>query len=106
MSQNILQVVKNGEPISIILGWERKLQEFFALVLKGDDEDVLLEKEVPDDTENGILLLQQKLTEIGLAVPAAMLDNVAQDKLRPEESNTIRHFNSEGVLLRQVSLSR
>lgn len=106
MTQNILQVPKDGEILSIILGWDRPSQEYFALVLKGEDEDVLLQKDIPDNTDDSLTLMSQYLITNGYSVPTTMLETAVNDKLNPLASNTIRYFSSSGSLLREVSVPR
>lgn len=92
MSQHFYDGTYRGVPVTVLMGWDRPLSQFFLVVQHRQDAEVNGERE---DNDEGIIYSNQdellprslgldhfrsKLTTLGIAVPEAMFEQVLLDE--------------------------
>lgn len=87
MSQHVFASEYQGKPISILMGWDRPLQGFF-MVIEVDGADEYIYTNLDDPTlapfhglPDSIDHFVEKLGELGLALPARMVQEIQNDSL-------------------------
>lgn len=87
MSQHYFDTVHQGEPVTVLLGWDRPLGHYFMVVERqepapGQEDYVYINLDEPDAFELDLDHFKTKLTELGIEVPGVMFDQVTQDCLK------------------------
>jgi len=85
MSQHLYLSAYKGQPVSILMGWDRPMQRFFMVIelekAEGivysnlDDPDLGSDGGLPDSLAH----FAEKLDELGLSVPALMIQQIEID---------------------------
>lgn len=85
MSQHCYQSTYQGQPITILMGWDRPLQGFFMVIHEEEKEDYVYTN-LEDPTlfscsgfPHSLDHFQQKLIELRLSVPALMIQEIKKD---------------------------
>lgn len=85
MSQHVTFSTYQGQPIVILMGWDRPLQGFYMVITYEGDEGEMLYSNL-DDPRLGPFGMSSildpflhKLAEFGLSVPLAMVTEVRND---------------------------
>lgn len=98
MSQNHIDLPgPAGHPVHLIIGWDRRLSEFFITPLPAEKDltdysDLLFSK------VDGVEEIRQALSEIGMEVPQSVLDAVEADR-QESAGNVCRWFDATGALI-------
>lgn len=87
MSQHYFHTTRQGEAITVLLGWDRPLGHFFLVVERqdprpGQDDYLYLNLEEPGAFDLELDHFKAKLDELGIAVPCAMFEQVTLDRER------------------------
>lgn len=85
MSQHCFETEHQGEPIRVLLGWDRPVNDFFLVIERTepeqDQDDYLYVSRHDAPLEHrSLAFLEVKLSELGIEVPSQMLDQVAVDQ--------------------------
>lgn len=85
MSQHFYPTEHQGRPATILIGWDRPLQGYFMVIEDdGTDDDQFIysnleDPALPCGVSRSLDPFQRKLAELGLALPASVLDAVRAD---------------------------
>lgn len=84
MSQHYFHTVHQGDPITVLLGFDRPLGHFFMVVERrepapGQDDYLYINLDEPDAFELDLDHFKTKLKELGIEVPMVMFEQVALD---------------------------
>lgn len=95
MSQHFFNTTHEGQPIQVLLGWDRPLGHFFLVIEKlpadqtaeagndeEDEDDGYLYSNLNDDSPFGYDLdyYKAKLKELGITVPQTMFEQILADQ--------------------------
>ena len=89
MSQHLFSTQCNGKAVVVLMGWDRPLQGFFLVVEEDDDE---ADEYVYSNMEDPALIrwmglpptidpFLTKLLELGITIPARMIEEIRADSL-------------------------
>jgi len=85
MSQHCFPTTCHGEPVFILMGWDRPLQGYF-LVIKCEHRDALLYSNLEDHELRQCMGMPRsldhflkRLSEFGVQVPSRMLNEIKAD---------------------------
>ncbi len=87
MSQHTFNTSYKGQPVKILMGWDRPLQGFFLVIQKVNAKSSLIysnlddENLEPDGLSRDLGYFQNKLKQLGIFVPEQMWDEIKSDKL-------------------------
>lgn len=97
MSQHVFESQHQGKQISILMGWDRPLQGFFMVIEVNDSEDYLYTNlddpklapfhGLPASLDHFI----EKLGELGLAIPARMMQEIQDDAFANAGNRYVRY---------------
>lgn len=81
MSQHYFTTTHNGDPVTVTLGWDRPLSQYFMSIDPEDDEgpyiySYLLEKKPCSSLD----YYKAKLDDLGIQVPLTMFEQVEGDR--------------------------
>jgi hypothetical protein len=84
MSQHYFNTEHQGEPITVVLGWDRPLGHYFMLVERREpapeqDDYLYINLDHADAFELELDDYRAKLEELGIKVPEVMFDEVERD---------------------------
>jgi hypothetical protein len=84
MSQHYFNTVHQGEPVTVVLGWDRPLGHFFMVVERREpapdqDDYLYINLDEPGAFDLGLDHFKAKLSELGIEVPQTMFEQVAID---------------------------
>lgn len=87
MSQHYFDTVHQGDPITIILGWDRQEAAYFMIVERrapapGQDDYLYMSPSGPDAPRPGLDHFRAHLLSLGIEVPASMFEQVSLDNQR------------------------
>ncbi len=92
MSQHLATATLDGRTVEIVAGFDRRLGDYFLQVL-GERHAMLytsLREPLLDWTD--IATLRAKVAELGLQLPAKLVDEVEGDGLRRAGNRIVRHL--------------
>jgi hypothetical protein len=98
MSQHVIELTnKDGKEMTVMMGWDRPLQQFFLMVEQNQDgkEPVYLYNNMDDPDAWGmddLNYFHEKLLELGLDVPQKMLMQVESDKILKVGNRFVRYL--------------
>ena len=116
MSQHRFLTSRQGEQISVLLGWDRPLQCFFMVIERvqpagairtmgaadddaQDDASVLYSNLFEDDAFGlSVYHFRSKLVELGIYVPPVMFDQIEIDRANGTGNRTVT-YNSDGTVV-------
>lgn len=86
MSQHYFHTLHHGEPITVLLGYDRPLGHVFMVVERDqprEDQDAYLyvNLEEPDAFDLDLEHFEAKLNELGIVVPRSMFEQVRIDQM-------------------------
>lgn len=119
MSQHIFSTAVDGKPVSVMLGWDRPLQQYFMVVEwdvefpQNDSEDCLssnlfdkhyLYSNLFDKQAAGqdIEYFKEKLEALGVQVPGTMFTQACMDR-RENAGNRICNYQVDGTFTDSAS---
>lgn len=96
MSQHIFKTTRAGEPISVLLGWDRPLEYFFLVVeqlsVENNDEIYLYSNlDDPGAIDCSLDYFRQKLSELGISVPDSMFIEAESDRKHNVGNRLVEH---------------
>jgi hypothetical protein len=105
MSQHLFSTQFDGKPVVVMMGWDRPLQGFFLVVEASDDEN---EEYVYTNLEDPALIpwmglpptiepFLAKLRELGIVVPARMLEEVKADAMANTGNRYVTYDESGAI---------
>lgn len=84
MSQHYFNTLtQDGEPVSVLMGWDRPLGHFFLVVEKDTDDDEYLYSNLDDPQalfNRPLSYYREKLAILGIDVPDSMFVEIERDK--------------------------
>jgi hypothetical protein len=92
MSQHLATATLDGRPVEIVAGFDRRLGDYFLQVLD-ERSDMLytsLQEPLLDWTDTATL--RAKVAELGLRLPAQLVDEVEADGHRSAGNRIVRHL--------------
>lgn len=101
MSQHYFHTALQGEPITVLMGWDRPLSRFFLVVERqspgpGQDDYIYLsdmdpaaERHMPSD-------YARKLEQLGINLPASVLEQVTKDWMTFGANRIVTHDGCGG----------
>lgn len=105
MSQHTFRTIRNGEPVEVLLGWDRPLSRYFMVVeteaQAASDKDAYLYDNMSDPAslrgETGLDHYRAKLTELGIEVPESLFIEVQIDANLNTGNRVVQH-DADGTL--------
>jgi hypothetical protein len=97
MSQHRLRTLRNGEPVEVLLGWDRRLRCFFMVVETcaqqegGDDEHLYDNLHEADPFTKDLPYFRAKLAELGIAAPESLFVEVQRDAEHNAGNRRVEH---------------
>ena len=99
MSQHIFETVLHAMPVTVLMGWDRRLQDFFLMVSKDDEaEETYLYSNLEDPNfdrnagmADSLKYFEAKLAALGLSVPPEMLRELREDCVRNVGNRYVNH---------------
>lgn len=95
MSQHVFKTTLDGEPVSVLLGWDRPLAYFFLVVeqLSEKNDGIYLYSNLDDPGAVNCSLdyFRQKLSELGISVPESMFIEAESDRKRNVGNRLVEH---------------
>ncbi|UUZ66256.1 hypothetical protein LP417_35155 (plasmid) [Polaromonas sp. P1-6] len=85
MSQHTFETTHKSAVVTVLLGWDRPLQEVFMVIENNDakdDEDDFLYSNLSDADSIGkdMSYYKEKLKQLGITVPETMFEQIAVDQ--------------------------
>ena len=81
MSQHLLQTQYQGEPVTVILGWDRPLGDYFLVIEReGADDPIYTNLDQHDAFGMSVEDLQAVLVDHQIVVPAVMFEQIQLDR--------------------------
>jgi hypothetical protein len=106
MSQHYFNTTFDGEPVTVILGWDRPLGHFFLLFersapagqLDGPEPEVVYSNlEEPDPFHKDLAFYRENLNQLGIRVPESMFREVPLDQASGVDGNRMCWHESNGL---------
>ena len=95
MSQHVFKTTLDGEPVSVLLGWDRPLAYFVLGVeqLSEKNDGIYLYSNLDDPGAVNCSLdyFRQKLSELGISVPESMFIEAESDRKRNVGNRLVEH---------------
>ena len=99
MSQHLATATLDGHPVEIVAGFDRRLGDYFLQVIDERNDmlytslqDPLLHLQEPLLDWTDIATLRSKVAELGLRLPAQLVDEVEGDGRRRAGNRIVRHL--------------
>lgn len=95
MSQHYFNTTHEGQPVQVLLGWDRPLGNFFLVIEKLSEGQTAEEESDDEDEDDGYLYsnlndensfghdldyYKAKLKELGITVPETMFEQILTDQ--------------------------
>jgi hypothetical protein len=100
MSQHFYSTELDGQPVTVMMGWDRPLQGFFMLIEPGPEDDEYLYSNLDDPALDEWFGLPTSLDHFiatlagfGLQVPDRMIAEVLADAAQNVGNRVVRHDN-------------
>lgn len=108
MSQHYFKTTYQGEPVTILMGWDRPLQGFFMVIekpqRKDDDERYLYSNLNEEDSHpKSLKPFLDVLRVFQIVLPGEMIHEVLEDKMINCGNKTVEH-QAEGGEYKRGSL--
>jgi hypothetical protein len=96
MSQHFCTTTMGSKAVEVLMGWDRPLQGFFMVIhdLEAPVEDdglIYSNLDEPDSHPQVLDPFTEKLEELGIQVPAAMIEEVKDDQMWNVGNKMRRH---------------
>ncbi len=111
MSQHYFSTEHEGEPIRVVMGYDRPLDGYFMVIEKefkyeyeeGDEDDTLIYSNLFEENShpNNLDGYLAVLTAMNIAVPQQMLDEIKQDFLHRVGNKVVYHTLDNGQYSRE-----
>lgn len=92
MSQHLATATLDGHPVEIVAGFDRRLGDYFLQVIDERNDILYTSLQEPQLDWADIATLRTKVAELGLHVPAKLVDEVEGDGLRRAGNRIVRHL--------------
>jgi hypothetical protein len=92
MSQHLATATLDGHPVEIVAGFDRRLGDYFLQVLDERNDMLYTSLQEPLLDWTDIATLRTKIAELGLRLPAKLVDEVADDGRRRAGNRIVRHL--------------
>jgi hypothetical protein len=84
MSQHIFETKYEGDPVTVVMGWDRPKQDYFMMISKErgafTPPFIVYDNDIDDRSKGeGLDYYQATLLELGIEVPQVMLQHVHHD---------------------------
>ena len=104
MSQHTFKTTRDGEPICVLMGWDRPLAYFFLVVERlamTDDENayLYLYLDDPGAIDCSLDYYRKKLSELGISVPESMFVEAENDRQHNVGNRVVEHNLDSGVVI-------
>ena len=101
MSQHYFHTALKGEPITVLMGWDRPLNRFFVVVERtspgpGQDDSIYLSDMDPAAQTHLPSDYVIKLEQLGITLPASVLQQVTWDWLSFSANRIVTHDGCGG----------
>ncbi len=95
MSQHSFDAIYQGQPVSIMMGWDVSTQSYF-MVIEVPDEDEPIYSNLDDiGVTQDLSYYQGVLKRLGLSVPSQMLEEIAEDAKNNIQNKCVGHEITE-----------
>ena len=92
MSQHLATATLDEHPVEIVAGFDRRLGDYFLQVIDERNDMLYTSLQEPLLDWTDIATLRAKVAELGLQLPAQMVDEVETDGLRRAGNRIVRHL--------------
>ena len=92
MSQHLATATLDGHPVEIVAGFDRRLGDYFLQVIDERNDMLYTSLQEPLLDWTDIATLRSKVAELGLRLPAQLVDEVERDGRRRAGNRIVRHF--------------
>jgi len=100
MSQHLATATLDGHPVEIVAGFDRRLGDYFLQVIDERNDMLYTSLQEPLLDWTDIATLRTKVAELGLRLPAKLVDEVEGDGRRRAGNRIVRHkVNGPSVTL-------
>ena len=91
MSQHLATATLDGHPVEIVAGFDRRLGDYFLQVIDERNDMLYTSLQEPLLDWTDIATLRTKVAELGLRLPAQLVDEVEGDGRRRAGNRIVRH---------------
>ncbi len=91
MSQHLATATLDGHPVEIVAGFDRRLGDYFLQVIDERNNMLYTSLQEPLLDWTDIATLRSKVAELGLRLPAKLVDEVEGDGRRSAGNRIVRH---------------
>jgi hypothetical protein len=91
MSQHLATATLDGHPVEIVAGFDRRLGDYFLQVIDERNDMLYTSLQEPLLDWTDIATLRTKVAELGLRLPAQLVDEVRGDDRRRAGNRIVRH---------------
>ncbi|GIX54427.1 hypothetical protein ACU6VJ_11035 [Sphaerotilus sulfidivorans] len=91
MSQHLATATLDGHPVEIVAGFDRRLGDYFLQVIDERSDMLYTSLQEPLLDWTDIATLRTKVAELGLRLPAQLVDEIERDGLRRAGNRIVRH---------------
>jgi hypothetical protein len=92
MSQHLATATLDGHPVEIVAGFDRRLGDYFLQVIDERNDMLYTSLQEPLLDWTDIATLRAKVAELGLRLPAQLVDEVEGDGHRRAGNRIVRHM--------------
>jgi hypothetical protein len=92
MSQHLATATLDGHPVEIVAGFDRRLGDYFLQVIDERNDMLYTSLQEPLLDWTDIATLRAKVAELGLRLPAQLVDEVEADGHRSAGNRIVRHL--------------
>ena len=99
MSRHLFSTTLKDAPVTVVAGWDPQLQCFFLDIDKEDDDEC--DPLYSSDFDRRLRSAKtfgpyiEKLAELGITIPKAMIDALSEDK-RNNTANRVNRWDAKG----------
>lgn len=92
MSRHLATATLDGLAVEVVAGFDRRLGDYFLQVAIGRDDTLFTSLQEPLLDWTDIETLRAKVAELGLQLPAQLVDEVEGDGRRRAGNRIVRHL--------------
>ncbi len=92
MSQHLATATINGLAVEVVAGFDRRLGDYFLQVADGRHDTLYTSLQEPFLDWTDVETLRAKVAELGLLLPARLVDEVEGDGRRRAGNRIVRHL--------------
>lgn len=105
MSQHMFNTEYNDIPVSVIMGYARRVDGYFMVIEKilasGDPDYIYSSLFEKDPNPTSLALYQEKLAELDIEVPIQMLEEIISDRAHGVSTKFVIHSMKNGAYTRE-----